>query len=677
MRRIGIVTDCAESTLGKFLQRNLAEVFSGFVESVVYSFAELQPGQVIEDDVVLVMLPVKALEIRPYVKNSGSVVVIQRTLQENAVFRLFEIPKGSRAIVVNDTPETTLETVALLYRLGLDHLELLPYFSETDSEAINIAITPGEAELVPPSIESVINLGHRCIDISTFLQIMNRLGMEERELDRRLVKYGEGIVTLDGGIKKRYKELYMKNVSLDTVVNLSTEGLLLLDRQGRVLLCNASLQRMFDFSSPEDLSEADLPQELRDFLRQGRVKEKILQYQGRSLIMTRQDVEQFGEISGTYLKVQEVTYIRQLEENLSLRLQEKGLQARYSFKDILTQSPKVRLLLERAAKMAASDLTVLITGESGTGKELLAQSLHNHSPRAKQPFVALNCAAVPESLLESELFGYEAGAFTGARKEGKAGLFEQANHGTVFLDEIGDMPHALQARLLRVLQERQVMRVGSQRLINVNIRVIAATNRDLQSDLNSGSFRRDLYYRINVLPLVMPSLRERREDILLLFAHFLKNNNRRDLELSAGAADKLRSYDWPGNVRELANAAAYLSFLPDKLIEEHDLPHYIGVKSEVFNQEKKLLEARLDEALQLLRIFEELQRKNRGAGRKQLENELRQREIFLAEGEIRRVLELLAETGMIRSSVGRGGSRITAKGSDFLNRFNDESRITC
>ncbi|WDC84728.1 sigma 54-interacting transcriptional regulator [Caloramator sp. mosi_1] len=189
---------------------------------------------------------------------------------------------------------------------------------------------------------------------------------------------------------------------------------------------------------------------------------------------------------------------------------------------IITNSPKMKECINIAKKIAKSDYTVLINGESGTGKEMIAQSIHNYSNRSIYPFVAVNCAALPENLLESELFGYEKGAFTGALKEGKIGLFEIANNGTIFLDEIGDMPLKLQTRLLRVLQEKQIMRVGSDNIINVNVRVIAATNKDLKKLVDEGLFREDLYYRINVLPISLPPLRERKEDIMPLLESFLK-----------------------------------------------------------------------------------------------------------------------------------------------------------
>jgi DNA-binding NtrC family response regulator len=219
---------------------------------------------------------------------------------------------------------------------------------------------------------------------------------------------------------------------------------------------------------------------------------------------------------------------------------------------ILGDSPKMRQVMSMVEKVAQSDVTVLIRGESGTGKELVAEAIHQRSPRSKGPLVAVNCAALTETLLESELFGHEKGAFTGAIKT-KLGRFELAQGGTVFLDEIGDVSPALQAKLLRVLQEKKFLRVGGTETIAVDVRLIAATNRDLEQAIAQGRFREDLYYRLSVFPIVVPPLRERPEDVLPLVSHFLEDHGRNLEEIDKKALEQLKSYRWPGNVRELEN----------------------------------------------------------------------------------------------------------------------------
>lgn len=249
---------------------------------------------------------------------------------------------------------------------------------------------------------------------------------------------------------------------------------------------------------------------------------------------------------------------------------------RWQLADVIGESEAIRTLNSKVRKVAPGDASVLIRGESGTGKELYAHALHRLSERAKGPFIKLNCAAIPEQLLESELFGYEEGAFTGARKGGKPGKFQLAHGGTLFLDEIGDMPLAMQVKLLRVLQDREVEAIGATRLLPVDVRVLAATHRPLESLVERGEFREDLFYRINVVPLTIPPLRERREDIPVLARHLLarlaERRARRCPTLSDDALACLCRHDWPGNVRELENVLEAAFYLGGARLEVDDLP---------------------------------------------------------------------------------------------------------
>ncbi len=265
-------------------------------------------------------------------------------------------------------------------------------------------------------------------------------------------------------------------------------------------------------------------------------------------------------------------YRKAEHERESLRSQ---LKERYSLPNIIGESEKFQSVLKAVMKVASTDTTVLLLGESGTGKELIASTLHYQSHRAKGPFVAVNCAALPDNLLEVELFGVEKGAFTGATTS-RTGRFELANSGTIFLDEIGEIPLGLQAKLLRVLQERTFERVGSSRSIKADVRVIAATNKNLQEEVRQGNFREDLYWRLNVVPIVLPPLRERRRDIPLLLDYYLNKFNKaygKRVGITDEALSLLREYAWPGNVRELANTVERLVIMADKdTISPEDLP---------------------------------------------------------------------------------------------------------
>ena len=285
----------------------------------------------------------------------------------------------------------------------------------------------------------------------------------------------------------------------------------------------------------------------------------------------------FGDVQDVYLLAERN---RLLLNKLAHYEKEKSpYQAKYGLHDILGDSPDTRACKEQVRRIARSNSNVLIIGESGVGKELFAHAIHLESPRRDAPFVRLNCAAIPETLLESELFGYVEGAFTGAKKGGQAGKFELADGGTLFLDEIGDMPYAMQAKLLRVLQEREFERVGGKEIIRVNVRVISATNVELESLVQTGGFRRDLFYRLNVLSLKIGPLRERREDIPNLVYHFLGQiyqENGCYATISQECLAALARYSWPGNIRELRNVVEKIALEAEGRVSRlEDMPAYI------------------------------------------------------------------------------------------------------
>ncbi len=284
------------------------------------------------------------------------------------------------------------------------------------------------------------------------------------------------------------------------------------------------------------------------------------------------------------------------------------LKSRYRFANIVFQSEKMRSVLDESWRVSLSKATVMLRGESGTGKELIARAIHYNSPRCDKPFIKLNCAAMPETLIESELFGHEKGAFTGASYE-KKGRFELANEGTLFLDEIGDIPLSTQVKLLRVLQERKFERVGGAKTLTVDVRIIAATHRPLEEAIRKNQFREDLYYRLNVVPILMPSLRERKEDIPLLVGHFLQmynEENKKNIKISNEALDTLLMYDWPGNVRELENCMERMIVMAqNELIMGEDVP--LNITSQVFTGGGDRL-AGTERGPTLTRTLEEMER---------------------------------------------------------------------
>jgi PAS domain S-box-containing protein len=315
---------------------------------------------------------------------------------------------------------------------------------------------------------------------------------------------------------------------------------------------------------------------------------------GQNMVVQRIPIKKDGKVMAVFGQVmfKDVKDVRELANRLSileskLELYERELismrSTRYTFESIIGPSPAMRWLKEEALKASATNLPVLITGESGTGKELFAQAIHNSSNRRLHPFVRINCAAIPKDLLESELFGYDRGAFTGARTEGKTGKFEMAHHGTIFLDEIGDLPLDMQPKLLRVIEEREFERVGGTTPIRSDFRLIAASNQNLEEMVSRGTFRKDLFYRLNVIPLHIPPLRERREDIIPLARHFIsqlvEEFHLPEVTLDPPAQEALLRYDWPGNARELLHVIErVLSTSQGEVIRLQDLPFHIQKK---------------------------------------------------------------------------------------------------
>jgi propionate catabolism operon transcriptional regulator len=360
---------------------------------------------------------------------------------------------------------------------------------------------------------------------------------------------------------------------LDNLLRHMRDGVVTLDARGRIEAINQRLATVLAIDSANAVGRPlrELAPHLADAL-PDTDGDALCTVRGVSYVVHRGPLAGDGAAGGTVLTFQESRAVERLDRTLRSRQRGQQFMARYRLDDLIGECApieRVRALVRRYAK---SDATVLILGESGTGKEMVAQSMHQLSARRDFAFVAINCGAFPESLLESELFGYEEGAFTGARKGGKAGLIEAAHRGTLFLDEIGEMPLPLQSRLLRVLQEREVVRLGSTEPTRVDIRVIAATNRALTEGVEAGTFRADLYYRLNILSIALPPLRERQGDVMQLAAELLLQAARREPRLASAIRDAqdaarvlsdvgepLRRYAWPGNVRELQNVIERLA----------------------------------------------------------------------------------------------------------------------
>lgn len=373
-----------------------------------------------------------------------------------------------------------------------------------------------------------------------------------------------------------------KTEELKTLLDNTGEGFVAIDKKNKITLVNQSALRMLNCKNGSVIGQTlttalPLIANLSDSLKlENSPKDEIVLAGKKMFLYNKISLYDRGEIIGAMATLKDAQKLSEEERKIRLNQHSSGLYARYCFQDILGKSSSLEDVKRIAQNYAKVNSTVLITSESGTGKEMFTQSIHNASTRRQGPFVAINCAALAPTILESELFGYVEGAFSGARKGGKAGVFELAHGGTIFLDEVGEISVSLQEKLLRVLQERSVMRLGDDKIIPVDVRIIAATNKDLVREVKEGRFRKDLFFRLNVLRLTIPPLRERKNDIVLLTKAFLKKYALVEpLIFSTAVETLLKQYSWPGNVRELENLMERLSItaLFGK-ITENDLHEY-------------------------------------------------------------------------------------------------------
>jgi len=366
------------------------------------------------------------------------------------------------------------------------------------------------------------------------------------------------------------KQERRKAEQLKAMLNFTYDGVIALDRHGRITVFNKVAEELSGWSVKNainrEVTEVIPKAGCQHLLQTGRPElGAVLEIGSVKVVANRVPIIVDGKIEGVVTTFQKLDVLQKIESNVRRKLSDKGLSARFRFEDILGKSEPLQTTIRLAREYATIDSTILIHGRTGTGKEVFAHAIHNASRRRGEPFVAINCAALPESILESELFGYVEGAFTGARKSGKAGVFEMAHGGTLLLDEVGEMPPMIQSRFLRAIEQREIMRLGDSRIIPINVRLIAATHRNLREMVARGQFREDLYYRLNVLSLPIPTLQERGHDVLVIADKFLREFY--DIQgksygiFSDESARLLLDYGWPGNIRQLRNAMERLSVM--------------------------------------------------------------------------------------------------------------------
>ncbi|MFH7042252.1 propionate catabolism operon regulatory protein PrpR [Paucibacter sp. JuS9] len=501
------------------------------------------------------------------IEQQGDVDVVVSAGYNAAVLRSqLELPVASIDVTGFDLLHALKTARSIAPRIGL--VVYRGSISELDSvkDLLLVELEQLTYETLAEARECMLQLKGRGIEVvvgsSLIVGLAEQLGM------RGVLFYTAG--SIDRALEKAIEigenaiRQSARSENLNAILSHLHEAILAVDNRHRITAINPPMRQILDLGEEEPIGRR-LPDIASELSLAGVLDgqpdeaEVVVQLRRGNYLMSRTGIRERGLNTGALLTLRETAAIHRADSTIRSQRRTRSVSARYSFDLITGTSAALSYARSVAERCARTSSTVLITGETGTGKELFAQAIHNASARKLGPFVALNCASFPESLLESELFGYEEGSFTGSRKGGKSGLFEAAHTGTVFLDEIGDMPISLQTRLLRVLQEREVVRLGSNSPVSIDVRVIAATHRSLEDRIADGQFRADLYYRLNILQVALPPLRERAEDLPLLAGQLLESKLR-----EVGSAQRaermlqpllpaLTSYAWPGNIRELEN----------------------------------------------------------------------------------------------------------------------------
>lgn len=675
-KKLAIVTgsEATKETLCNQIRYFLADCIdiSGFSE-------EIPVREPIRADLVVMSSKILAEEMAEYVSPECPVLIANRSLNIENIEKLFGIPKGTKAFFVNDLKENALGCIEALKEIGIDYIDFIPYYPGCRIyRTANIAVTAGETSLVPEYVEKIIDLGARTIDISSIIEILRHLALMEEKLGLVSAKYRETMIRFSNNLYHLFTEASRMNQYLARILNQINDGIIAFSGSGIISIFNEKSKEIFGaHTEGEFIAAAISHQELRDYLlSEEDMSDKLFRLDHAYYIVSKFRIE---KIDTTVCTIKNTKENKDIEVKLRQDLMKKGYIGKYRFGDIVSTSPVMQETVHIAKKLAKTDLNILIYGESGVGKELFASAIHNESQRNRGPFVAINFSALSEDLVESELFGYEEGAFTGAKKGGKLGIFEQANQGTIFLDEIGDISPRIQARLLRVLQEKEIRRVGGSENIPIDVRVIAATNKNLVRMCQEGSFREDLYHRLKKFYLKIPPLKARREDIDALVKHFLRKHGRERLVISEEVMNILRANRWSGNVRELENVIEYfIAVSEDQAVRITDLPEDFFEDFEGPARDQNGWEpydeilcdrGNLEEYVYLLTMIKSYTDRGLTISRKTLAEAARERYPYITEDRVRRKTDDLQELKLITKSVGRIGMRVTLNGVKYINNY--------
>ncbi|MDQ6597914.1 sigma-54 interaction domain-containing protein [Bacillus salipaludis] len=616
-----------------------------------------------------------------YSVNAENIIVGKRTVHHEYIDKLLRIPEGSPVLLVNDDHDATNSLIESLYQLGIDHIQFIPFQKGTlFYKDVQIAVSPGETHLCPSYIKEVIDIGVRLFDITTILNVVECCGLDKDITSKISERYISNIIDLQRKLLVAEWDANQMSEHIQNVLGTVDDGLLVVNQEGKITVFNHSLAALFHVVA-QDAVDKNIEQvmnrrDIIDFIMKSKDDSKFFNIDGVDVVIFRLQMTKENTIVATFKSVHQAF---EIEKTAQRELRNKGFHTKYGFHDIIGEHDGMKERKRIAKKLALSEHPILIQGETGTGKELFAHAIHEHSLRKDGPFLAVNCSALTESLLESELFGYEEGTFTGAQRGGKKGLFELADNGTIFLDEIGDISLTVQSHLLRVLQEGEIRRIGGGRIIPINVRVITATNKDLQGKMRDGTFRSDLFYRLNVLNLYIPPLMERRSDVPLLMKHFITKSGKW-VKVEQNVLEFFMQYEWPGNIRELKSTIDYmLTVCEGNVVTKRDLPSMLTQAGDSVTHEYSACESMLEmqERAFILEVIKQCNEKGKAASRELISYQSQESDFTLSPHQIRRRLDILESEGFVVKGRGRAGTKITAAGKEYLHFLKSKRSEWC
>jgi len=690
-KNIAIVT--LDHAASLFYENKIKELFGELVCTSTYNVLDGSVKKLVEADIFVVTTDAfySIVDYQKYIPSTIPKVELAVNYTKENIDTLMNLPKGSCALFVNLSEKMAQEAVTRLTQLGVDHINFIPYYPGAKPvSGCDLAVTVGESRYVPRGIKTVIDLGQRVLDSTTIVEIALRLKLDYLLETESFKEYFKSIASNNYSFDQLFGRSLNMESQFEILMEIIDSGIIVVNESDVVIDCNSKAVEITGVKKDQAIdSLAELYYPFLPFsecrLTRKKINNRLVKSKGVDINVTVTPIIRGNEYIGAFATIQKFKEEESKQQNLRIQLLNKGHIAKYTFDNIIGESSAIKRACVIARKMARSNSAVLITGESGTGKELFAHAIHNESQRREFPFIAINCAAMPDNLLESELFGYEEGSFTGAKRGGKLGLFEFAHKGSIFLDEVEGMSPALQIKLLRVIQEKEIMRVGGDKIISIDVRIIAASNETLEDLVVQGVFRSDLYYRLSTLPILIPPLRERGEDIMILFEH-IKNELGGCFELTPQVREAFMSHSWKGNVRELYNYVEYLTYLGKEFVEYENLPtNFHNGLSKIKNKNdeklnldvnllKQLAANKLDDYIIILDLLHDAYIKQKPMGRLTISDCAQKNGNYLTQQEVRRILSDLNNIGLIKISQGRGGSKINERGIKVINELKIELR---